>query len=118
MSENYFELLCDKCHNPESQCTCEQDELRGFIRAWVLNATDTSSTIDEATDEILAKVKQRYKEVVEDAGLTDKELNRVLGYEPRPAPQAGSMELTSAIFVARAQLQAILKAIDMEVNNG
>ncbi len=41
--------------------------------------------------------------------LTDKEINRILGYEPRPAPQAGSMEIVSAIFMCDAQV-AKLKA--------
>lgn len=35
--------------------------------------------------------------------LTEKEINKVLGYCPRPAPQASSMEIGSAIFVAKAQ---------------
>ena len=45
----------------------DRPELREYIRANVLNATDTSMTIDEATDQILALIRDIEKQVYDEA---------------------------------------------------
>jgi len=44
--------------------------------------------------------------------LPDRDINKALGYMPRPAPQAGSLEIANGIWVAKAQLSHNVKELE------